>query len=57
MYFTSSYWNNLLDNTKRGMMWRFGFHKMIFYKQQEQYVQTTVKEIKYFLVKMLVSNV
>ena len=30
---------------------------MIFYKQQEQYVLTTVKEVKYFLVKMLVSNV
>ena len=36
---------------KRGMMWRFGFPKMIFYKQQEQYVLTTVKEIKYFLWK------
>ena len=36
---------------KCGMMWRFGFPKMIFYKQQEQYVLTTVKEIKYFLWK------
>ena len=30
---------------------------LVFTKQQEQYVLTGVKEIKYFLVKMLVSNV
>ena len=40
-------------------MWNdvmFWFSQIIIYKQQEQYVQTTVKEIKYSLVKMLVSN-
>ena len=35
------------------MLW---FSQIIIYKQQEQYVLTTVKEIKYSLVKMLVSN-
>ena len=35
-------------------MWNhvmFWFSQMIFYKQQEQYVLTTVKEIKFSLVK------
>ena len=37
------------------MLW---FSQMIFYKQQEQYVLTTYsQEMKYSLVKMLVSNV
>ena len=43
-------------------MWNdvmFWFSQIVIYKQQEQYVLiiATVKEIKYSLVKMLVSNV
>ena len=41
------FWNDVM----------FWFSQIILYKQQEQYVLTTVKEIKYFLVKMLVSIV
>ena len=40
-------------------MWNdviFWFSQMIFYTKQEQYVLPTIKEIKYSLVKMLVSN-
>ena len=40
-------------------MWNdviFWFWQMIFYTKQEQYVLPTIKEIKYSLVKMLVSN-
>ena len=40
-------WNDLV-------LW---FSQMIFYKQREQYVLTTIKEIYYSLVKMLVTNV
>ena len=48
MYFTCLYLNNFLDNTKTWNDVTFWFSKMIFYEQQEQYVLTTVKEIKYF---------
>ena len=36
---------------KRGMMWRFGFRKWFSTSNQNNNVLTTVKEIKYFLVK------
>ena len=37
--------------------YKIWFSQMIFYKQREQYVLTTIKEIYYSLVKMLVTNV
>ena len=46
----------VLGKQKCGMMWRFDFHKWVSTSNKNN-VLTTVKEIKYPLVKMLVSNV
>ena len=58
MYFSCPYWN--IEVVGQYEMWSdvmFWFSQMIFYKQREQYVLTTIKEINYSLVKMLVGNV